>query len=240
MLQMRSTGDPWLEVEGVKFYADGWLGSRTCALCQPFEDDDSAGRGILFLDADTLAKRCDPFAESGWTIATHAIGDRAVGAVLDAYEKVFGADCAAAAPRIEHVQVLDDHIVQRMADLGVVACIQPGFAVSDAATARQSLGRDRFDLAYRWDLLLDAGAPVITGSDFPIEPLAPLVGLQRLCTGDFEDGRRAGAWTVPLDQALALMTDESCGTVTLSADPLTCPEDELAHLEVLDTTPSPV
>ncbi|MBW8824976.1 MAG: amidohydrolase family protein, partial [Acidobacteria bacterium] len=150
------------------------------------------------------------------------------------------ADCAAAALRIEHAQVLDDHLIERMADLGVVACIQPGFAVSDAATARRSLGRDRFDEAYRWDLLLDAGIPVIGGSDFPIEALSPLVGLQRLCTGDFEDGKRAGAWTLPIDKAFALMTDETCGTVTLSADPRETPEDEIAHLEVIETTPSPV
>lgn len=237
--RMTRTGDPWLELEGVKFYADGWLGPRTCAMCQPFADqpDDT---GILFLDADTLAKRCDPFAEAGWTIATHAIGDRAVTEVLDAYEKVFGRDCAEAAPRIEHAQVLDDELVRRMADLGVVACIQPGFAVSDTATARAALGPDRWDHAYRWDLLLDAGVPMISGSDYPIEAMAPLVGLQRLCTGDFETGKRAGAWTLPVEQAFALMTDEHCGTVTLSGDPLGEAEDELAHLEVLDTDPSPL
>ncbi|MBW8827184.1 MAG: amidohydrolase family protein, partial [Acidobacteria bacterium] len=67
--QMRSTGDPWLEVEGVKFYADGWLGPHTCAMNHSFTDDpDDAG--VLFLDADTLASRCDPYAEGGWTIAT--------------------------------------------------------------------------------------------------------------------------------------------------------------------------
>jgi predicted amidohydrolase YtcJ len=234
--RMVRTGDPWLEIEGVKFYADGWLGSRTCAMDELFTDDEH--KGVLFLDADTLARRCDPFAEAGWTIATHAIGDAAIEAVLDAYEKVFGRDCAAAAPRIEHAQILSTDLITRMADLGVVACVQPGFAVSDAATARVALGGDRWEQSYRWDLLLDAGVPVIAGSDYPIESLAPLVGLQRLLTGDFEDGKRAGAPTLSPTVAFDLMTDASCGTVTLSEDPLATPEDEVARLEVVETDPA--
>jgi predicted amidohydrolase YtcJ len=234
--RMARTGDPWLELEGVKFYADGWIGPRTAALDQAYDDDDDAERGVLFLDADTLARRADPFAEAGWTIATHAIGDRAIGTVLDAYEKIYGSDCAAAAPRIEHAQVLNDELVRRMAQLGVVACIQPGFAVSDAADARRALG-SRWDEAYRWDSLLDAGVRVIAGSDHPIESLSPLVGLHRLVTGDFEDGRSTGAPTLPLDVALDLMTDAAAGTVVLSDDPHGR-EDELTSIEIEEVTPS--
>lgn len=235
--RMARTGDPWLEVEGVKFYADGWIGPRTCALDRPFDDDDDAGRGVLFLDADTLARRADPFAEAGWTIATHAIGDRAIAAVLDAYEKIYGSDCRAAAPRIEHAQVLNAELVRRMADLGVVACIQPGFAVSDAPDARRALG-DRWEEAYRWDSLLDAGVRVLTGSDHPVEALAPLAGLRRLVTGETEEGRSTGAPTLPLATALGLMTDGAAGTVVLSDDPYHVDEDELSSIEVEDVRPA--
>lgn len=233
--RMARTGDPWLEVVGVKFYADGWLGPRTCALCRPFADEDDSG--VLFLDADTLASRADPFAEAGWTIATHAIGDRAIEACLDAYEKVYGSDCAEAAPRIEHAQVLNPELVERMARLGVVACIQPGFAVADIDTARVALG-ERLDDAYRWDALLDAGVRVIAGSDFPIEPLSPLKGLQVLATGDHLDGRRAGAPTLPVEWALALMTDAAAGTTVLSDDPRQVAEDEIAQIEVVEARPA--
>lgn len=229
--RMARSGDAWVDTEGVKFYADGWLSTRTCALERPFDDDADAGRGILFLDADTLARRMDPFAEAGWTIATHAIGDRAIANVLDAYEKVYGRDCAEAAPRIEHAQVLTPELVKRFADLGVVACIQPCFAVTDAVDARGALG-DRSEDAYRWDALLDAGVRVITGSDFPVEPLAPLVGLERLCAGG------NGAVTLPLDTALSLVTDASAGTTSLSEDPHGVAEDELAQIEVEGTSPT--
>ena len=234
--RMQRTGDPWLEIEGVKFYADGWLGPRTCAMEQAFDDDSDAERGILFIDADKLASRIDPFAEAGWTVATHAIGDRAISTVLDAYEKVYGSDCASAAPRIEHAQVLTDELVRRIAQLGVTVCIQPGFAVSDADDARRALG-GRWEDAYRWDALLDAGVRVLSGSDHPIEALSPLVGLKRLVTGEFEDGRRSGATTLPLDTALGLMTDASAGTVTLSDDPHGR-EEELTSIEIEDVQPA--
>lgn len=229
--RLHRTGDPWLDVEGVKFYADGWISTRTAALQRPYEDDDDAGRGILFLDADTLARRMDPYAEQGWTIATHAIGDRAIAAVLDAYEKVYGRDCATARPRVEHAQVLHADLIRRMADLGVAACVQPGFAVADARDARSALG-DRWDDAYRWDALLDAGVPVIAGSDHPVEPLAPLVGLQKLVVGG------DGAATLPLDRALAIMTDAAAGTVVLGDDPHRTAEDELDQLPIEDVRPS--
>lgn len=235
--RLARTGDPWLEIEGVKFYADGWVGPRTCALDRPFDDDPDAGRGVLFLDADTLARRADPFAEAGWTIATHAIGDRAIGEVLDAYEKIYGSDCAAAAPRVEHAQVLSAELVARMAGLGVVACIQPGFAVSDAVDARRALG-DRWEEAYRWDTLLDAGVRVIAGSDHPVESLSPLVGLRRLVTGETEEGHGTGAPTLPLATALDLLTDASAGTVVLSDDPRRVAEDELTSIEIEDVSPA--
>lgn len=239
--RMAPTGDPWLELVGVKFYADGWLGPRTCALDEPFRDDPDTN-GVLFLDADTLARRADPFAEAGWAIATHAIGDRAIASVLDAYERLFGSDCAAVGPRIEHAQVLSAELVARMADLGVVVCIQPGFAVSDVLTARQALGPDRMEHAYRWDELLDAGVPVISGSDFPIEDLSPLAGLQRLVTAQTVDAngedRKADIPALPLDQALALMTDATAGVTVLSDDPVGVAEDELDRIEVVEVRPA--
>ncbi len=235
--RMQPTGDPWLELIGVKFYADGWLGPRTAAMREPYSDreDDT---GILFLDADTLARRADPFAEAGWTIATHAIGDRAIETVLDGYERLYGSDCATAAPRIEHAQVLAPDLVRRMAELGVVACIQPCFAVADAHTARAALGPARGEDAYRWDALLDAGVTVLSGSDFPVVPLAPLAGLQCLLTGDHLDGRRADAPTLSREQALGVMTDAGAGTVVLSEDLDRVAEDEVAAIEVVETRPA--
>lgn len=222
------TGDSWLDVVGVKFYADGWLGPRTCACSRDFVDQPG-NDGLLFEPAAHLARRIEPFASAGWLIATHAIGDRAIEAVLDAYEHVFGAECGTHAPRIEHAQLLRPDLVERMAELGVVACIQPGFAVDDAEQARAGLG-DGWPLAYRWSALLDAGVPVVTGSDYPIDKLEPLSGLAKLVGNPFDQ--------MSLQDALPLMTRIEAGSVTLSADPERGDIGALGEITVLGTSPT--
>ena len=194
----RDASDDRLRLVGLKFYADGWLGPRTCACTRAFHDVDPPDRGILFQDADRLAQRIDPLAAEGFRPATHAIGDRAIEAVLDAYERVYGgaAGCREARPRIEHAQLLRADLIARIAELGVVCCIQPCFAASDAPHVEAGLGGE-FPEAYRWDLLIAAGASVIAGSDFPIETLDPRTGLEKLTSGPHP---------LPLDVATRLMT----------------------------------
>jgi hypothetical protein len=223
-------GDAWVEIEGVKFYADGWLGTRTCALSSGFRDEPG-NDGLLFATAERLARRIDPFARDGWLVATHAIGDRAIEVVLDAYEQVYGDDLRSAAPRIEHAQVLREDLVSRLADLGVVVCIQPGFAVDDQHQADAALG-GAWPLAYGWDRLLDAGVRVVCGSDYPIDALEPLSGLQKLVRNPFS----------PMDvaTAYALMTDASAGTVELLRSPMDCRVEEIHQLPIVSTAPLPL
>jgi predicted amidohydrolase YtcJ len=239
----REAAGPWVSVEGVKFYADGWLVPRTCALCRPFAG--GGGDGLLFMDAATLARRIEPFAARGWRIATHAIGDRAIAAVLDAYDLAWGHDAAAlaaASPRIEHASVQSADLTARIAETGVTACIQPSFAVTDAPQTGPALGPGRAGAAYPWRALAAAGARLLGGSDYPIETIEPLAGLARLVSGHSQrpglrDAHRAppASRLAPAD-ALCLMSDPAAGQTHLTADPLTTPPDEI---EVLGTTPRP-
>jgi predicted amidohydrolase YtcJ len=242
----RRDAGPWVNLDGVKFYADGWLAPRTCAMCRPFTDH--GGDGLLFMNAPTLARRIEPFAARGWRIATHAIGDRAITAVLDAYEMVWGGDMAAiatASPRIEHASVQSGELTTRIADSGVTACIQPSFAVTDAEQTQTALGPDRKDTAYPWNFLTSSGASLLAGSDYPIEVMEPLVGLARLVNGRSErDGFHTTASAPPgsrLDIATAfrLMSDTEAGQTQLSADPRTYPAREIDRIEVRGTIPEP-
>src|SRR6266567_9084030 len=159
---------PWVRLDGIKFYADGWLVPRTCAMCCGFADEPSDG--ILFTDASALARRIEPLAARGWGIATHAIGDRAAETVLDAYDLVWGHDpgaVAAAMPRIEHGSVLSAELADRIAALGVAVCLQPSFAVTDAAQVPAALGAQRSATAYPWAALAAAGVRLLAGTDFP-------------------------------------------------------------------------
>jgi predicted amidohydrolase YtcJ len=238
---------PWIRLDGVKFYADGWLGPRTCAMCRGFADED--GSGILFQDASTLARRIEPYAARGWRIATHAIGDRAVAAVLDAYELTWGHDdraVSAAMPRIEHGSVLSAALADRVAALGVGVCIQPSFPVTDAAQVPAALGAGRAVTAYPWKTLAAAGARLLIGTDYPIEVIEPLVGLARLVSGRSDRPGFGTAGTspehsrLPLDLAIELATDESAGQTFLSANPRLSPPGDLDQIEVHGTKPVPL
>jgi predicted amidohydrolase YtcJ len=234
---------PWVSLDGVKFYADGWLGPRTCAMCHPFADQ--AGDGLLFMNAATLARRIEPFAARGWRIATHAIGDRAILTVLDAYELAWGGDptaIRAAAPRIEHASIHSGELTARMAESGAVACIQPSFAVTDAREVRSALPPG--SRAYPWADLASAGTRLLAGTDYPHEVIEPLVGLARLVRGAAErPGFRTGERAQPTSRlsvatAFRLLTDGDTGETLLSADPRTAAAD-IDHIEVQGTLPLP-
>lgn len=242
----RSDTGPWVRLDGIKFYADGWLVPRTCALCSDFAD--VADRGVLFADAQALARRIEPLAGRGWRIATHAIGDRAVETVLDAYELAWGRDLAALAaarPRIEHGSVVSADLAARIAAMGVAVCLQPSFAVSDALHVPAALGAERAAAAYPWVALAAAGVPLLLGTDYPIEVLDPLAGLARLIRGRCDRPGFATAATAPESSRLAagvaldLACDDSSGSVTLSADPRICTAAEFDQIEVLGTSPVP-
>jgi predicted amidohydrolase YtcJ len=242
----RSDARPWYRIDGIKFYADGWLGPRTCAVCRAF--DDTGDHGLLFSDSQTLARRIEPFIADGWRIATHAIGDLGVQTVLDAYELAWGHDAgaiAAARPRIEHASMLSPDIAARIAALGVWACIQPSFAMTDASHVRPALGEDRAAIAYPWARLAASGANMLVGTDYPIEVLDPLVGLARLVNGRSD---RPGFGTddtapehsrLPVSQAIRLGSDQTAGLTELSADPVAVDRADLDQIQVLGTTPAP-
>ncbi|MEP7022703.1 MAG: amidohydrolase family protein [Actinomycetota bacterium] len=242
----RAAAGGWVSLDGIKFYADGWLGPRTCAMEAEFAD--GGGDGILFLSPAELARRIEPLAARSWRIATHAIGDRGIETVLDAYDLVWSADAAAlavAAPRIEHASVQSAELIDRLAASGVVACLQPSFAVTDVPHVDAALGPGRAGHAYPWAALAAAGGKLIAGSDFPIETLDPLAGLARLVNGRSTRGGAATPEAAPVQSRLApelafkIMTDPGAGRTLLSADPRTVAAVELDQIEVRGTAPLP-
>src|SRR5262249_32807797 len=137
----------------------------------------------------------------GWRIATHAIGDRAVAAVLDAYELARDGDLtamAAAGPRIEHASLLSADLIARMAAGGGAGCIQPSVGVTAARPGDPAPQPRRRGLASRWVALAAAGVPVVAGSAYPIETLDPVAGLARLVGSRSErDGLGSAAAAPP-------------------------------------------
>lgn len=201
------TGDHTIDVVGIKFYADGWLSLRNCAVREPFSGSNDIG--ILFLDAETLARRATPFAERGFRIATHAIGDRAIEAVLDAYDTIWDGDhlaCREAAPRIEHGVMLTRDLMQRAAEMGVVVCFQPGFPSEDNGAAQQALGSRRAGLLYDWSSALHTGVRLIAGSDAPMANASPHWSLAQLTDATLPHHQIFPGALLSREQAIGTMT----------------------------------
>ena len=167
-------------ITGVKFYADGALGSYGAALLEPYSDDNSTN-GLLLIDYDTLYNKAKAAVESGFNVATHAIGDAANRLVLRVYADLRENGLAGKNTilRIEHAQIIQPADIEYFKKYDISASIQPIHCLSDASMARKRLG-DRVKYAYPWATLQKAGVKLFSGSDFPIESHNPLIGIDAL------------------------------------------------------------
>jgi predicted amidohydrolase YtcJ len=191
------SGDEWVRMGMLKGYTDGTLGSRTAFMLEPFADDHSTHGLPQYSNAqlDSLITAADA---AGLQVILHAIGDAANRQALDAFERA----AAANGPRprrhrIEHAQVIDREDIPRFRRLGVIASMQPTHATSDMRWAETRIGRERaVEGAYAWRSLLDAGAVVVFGTDFPVEPMPPVEGIYSAVTRQSreEPGVPPGGW----------------------------------------------
>lgn len=247
-------GDDWLRLGPVKVFSDGSLIGRTCWMEHGF-DDDPANAGYPQADPDRLRAVIVGAHLAGWQVATHAIGDRAVGHVLDCLEEAL-----ALAPRpdhrhrIEHCGVAPAALVERIASLGVVPVPQGRFIGEIGDGMASALGPERVGDAYRLASWLRAGVPLPGSSDRPVVDGRPLLGISDMVRRTTESGAPfAPEEALTAEQAMrcysagsayADRTERDRGSlelgkladfVVLGADPREVPADEIADVPVLAT-----
>lgn len=181
---------PNVDLVGVKYFADGALGSRGALLLEPYDDAPDTN-GLALLASEELVARAAAPLERGFAIATHAIGDAANRLVLDAYERL-RPRFPHALLRAEHAQTVHPDDLPRFTRLDVIPAMQAVHCTSDAPMAERRLGLDRCARAYPWASMVRAGLPVLGGSDFPIESADPLAGLRAFAFREPVPG--AGPW----------------------------------------------
>jgi predicted amidohydrolase YtcJ len=173
----------FMRITGLKFFADGALGSRGAALLEPYSDAPNT-KGLFLINHNDLFEKAKLGLENGWSIATHAIGDAANRMVLDVYQqlRMEGHADEDALLRIEHAQIVHPSDRERFRKYNVIAAVQPVHCISDAATmAMARLGAERSAYAYPWRSLRHYGLGLAGGSDFPIESGNPLLGIDAYC-----------------------------------------------------------
>lgn len=159
-------------------FADGSLGSHTACLHEPYADAPHAG--AAHLDAAAVAAHVTACTEAGLQAGFHAIGDRAIGNVVEgvraAADALGLARIRAARHRVEHAEMLTPETVAAFAEFGLTASVQPAFDAAwggDTGMYAQRLGVERARTLNPYAALLRAGVPLAFGSDSPVTPVDP-------------------------------------------------------------------
>ncbi len=182
------TPDGLITVRAVKGYADGALGSRGAVLLEPYSDRPN-WKGLFLIPQKGIAELAQRCADHGMQLCTHAIGDAANRAVLDAYAAVkCDGGLAPRRFRVEHAQVIAEDDFARFAALGVLPSMQPTHLTSDMPWAPERLGAERTLRAYAWKRFHALGLAVPFGSDFPVESVDPRKGFYAAATTRAEGG----------------------------------------------------
>ncbi len=234
----RGFGDPWLAVNGVKGFADGSLGSTTAWFFAPYVDSPGTS-GLAMMDlgpGGPMEALVRGSTAAGLQPAVHAIGDRANRAILDTFERL-GVG-ASARPRIEHAQHITPADIARFAKLGVIASMQPYHCADDGRWAEKRIGRERCDTTYAFRDLIDQGARLAFGSDWPVAPLSPWLGIHAAVTRETLDGKNPDGWIprqkISVQEALAAYTTGAAWAAFRERDLGTLEPGKLADFAVLD------
>ncbi|MFO7552941.1 MAG: amidohydrolase [Haliea sp.] len=245
-----------LQARSVKIYGDGALGSRGAALLDDYSDDPG-NTGLLFESDGELQELVDRALGCGLQLGIHAIGDAANRQVIDAIASSKGSHAGnPGRHRIEHVQIIDPDDIPRLAEHDIIASMQPIHATSDMRWAGARLGEARLEGAYAWASMLEQGVHLALGSDFPVEPVNPWLGIHAAVTRQRE-GLPPGGWqpqeALTLGQALhgftlaaawagfaegevgSLTLGKQADFIILDADPFAVEASDLAEITVLRT-----
>jgi hypothetical protein len=190
-------GNEMYHVGCLKTFADGGLGASTAWFTAAYTDNPK-NFGIA---SDSMQHPQELYAqfkmadEAGLQLITHAIGDRANHTILDMYERLEKEDGPRdRRDRIEHAQTLLPEDIPRFAQLHVIASVQPYHAIDDGRWAEKRIGPERVKSTYAFRSLMDSGAVVAFGSDWPVAPLVPLTGIYAAVTRRTIDGKNPGGW----------------------------------------------
>jgi predicted amidohydrolase YtcJ len=172
--------------------ADGALGSRGAAMKEPYSDEPS-NRGLMITKKEDIERVAKQAVARGFQVNTHAIGDLANRAALDAYASALSGKNGKRF-RVEHAQIVSVDDIPLFQKYSIIASMQATHATSDMRWAEQRVGPKRIAGAYAWQRFLRLGVAVANGSDFPVEKPDPMPGFYASVTRQDAEGQPNGGW----------------------------------------------
>ncbi|MBV8896077.1 MAG: amidohydrolase [Acidobacteriaceae bacterium] len=190
-------GNEYLHIGGLKGFADGSLGSTTALMFAPYLDapNTSGIASAELANPEQMWHNMENADAAGLQIATHAIGDKANDTILGFYERLEQEH----GPRdrrlrIEHAQHLKAADLPRFGRDHVIASMQPYHCIDDGRWAEKRIGAERAKTTYAFRSLLDSGATLAFGSDWPVAPMSPIMGIYGAVTRRTLDGKHPDGW----------------------------------------------
>ena len=253
-----SLGHPQLTAKTVKFFADGVFGSGTASVLEPYLDNLHSHGEPLWSESE-LKAACLEAAKLGFQLHIHAIGDAGVRQALDAIEFAQERQGKPKLPNvIAHAELISDSDIPRFAKLNVIANMQPLWAQADGMlmSCVPRLGIGRIDQMYRMRDLIDSGALIAFGSDWPVSSSDPILGIATAVTRQTADAKPEGGWVI--EQAITaeeaftsysssvtfqltgiksipLNVGQSCDFIVLDQNPLETTSTKLRDIKVIAT-----
>jgi len=234
-------GNDWLAIEGLKGFSDGGLGASTAYFFEPYTDNLQTS-GLLapqMFPEGVMEQRILRADKAGLQVAIHAIGDKANFIMLDIFERTAAQNGKRDRRwRIEHAQHLRPEDIGRFARLGVIASVQPFHAIDDGRWAEVKIGKERCRTTYAFKSLLDGGATLALGSDWPVAPLNPLIGIYAAVTRQTTDGKNPDGWfpeqKILLEEAIKGFTQNGAHAEFSEKNKGSLEAGKLADIVVLD------
>jgi predicted amidohydrolase YtcJ len=236
----RGFGTPYFKLGAVKGFADGSLGSTTAYFFEPYTDAP-ATRGLLadeMIPLEGMRERLAGADAAGLQLCVHAIGDQAISMVLDLFAGVVKANGARDRRfRIEHAQHVAPKDFDRFASQRVIAAVQPYHAIDDGRWAARRIGPERIKTTYAFRTFLDKGVRLALGSDWPVAPLSPILGIYAAVTRATIDGKHPSGWVpeqkITVEEAVRGYTSGSAYAEFADAEKGTLSPGSLADIVIL-------
>lgn len=213
---------------------DGSFGSRTAALFEPYNDDSSTN-GVLYFTKESLNELVLKAHKNNLQLAFHALGERAINQILDAYEyaqDIYFRDDHR--HRIEHFELPTIDQIKRAARLGIIISLQPAFDYfwgGSNGMYAERLGVKRTKRIKPCRQIIDSGCLIIGGSDSDVTPIDPMLGVHAAVNHSNPDQR------ISVEEALKMFTINGAKAIFKENEKGSIEKGKLADFVVISENP---
>ncbi|UMZ75483.1 amidohydrolase [Natranaerofaba carboxydovora] len=157
----------------IKFFADGSFGGRTALLKKKYQDKE--GYGLAAMEEEYMRTAINKASKNGYQCTVHALGDEALNKVLNIF---YENNTRELRHRVVHAGITDDSLIKMLQENNIGVDFQPNFLSSEAHWIQDVLCEDHLKDLYRWKSMVDKGVLLAAGSDSPVEPINPFLGIR--------------------------------------------------------------